>query len=430
MSGFLLLSVAILLFLSVPIGIALGAASWLTLTVDGNIPTLIVTQKMMTGINHFTLIAIVFFILAGEVMTEGGVSKKLILLANTMVGKLSGGLAMVATLSAMFFGAISGSSAATTAAIGGIMIPTMSKAGYKKEFSAAVIASSGLLGLLIPPSGTMLLYAVIANTSVLEMFIGGIIPGLIMGASVMVTSYVISKKNHYGELTLDEEDEPKENKGKLLFHSFAALMSPVIILGGIYSGVFTATEAAGVAVLYGLLVGYFIFKQLTLRKIYGTFVKTGISASVILFLIGAASVFGWLLTVQQIPSKLIMAITSITDSPLVVLLLINIALFIAGAMLDNVAAITLLTPVLVPLVTSYGIDPTFFGIIMVINLAIGQITPPIGMNLFVASNISGVKLEKIVKQILPYLAVLIANLFLFTYIPGIVTFLPNLVLGK
>lgn len=427
MTAILLTTVGIFLLLSIPIGIALGGASWLALIIEGKIPAIIVTQRLMSGINHFTMIAVIFFILAGEVMTEGGISKKLVALANGLVGKLPGGLAMVATLSAMFFGAISGSSAATTAAIGGIMMPTMDKAGYKRDFSSAVIAASGLLGLLIPPSGTMLLYAVIANTSVLEMFLAGIIPGIFMGGCLMVTSYIISKKKGYGTVPLKEEVS-EDSKGKVMFHSFLALLSPIIILGGIYSGSFTATEAAGIAVLYGLIVGYFILKQLTLKNIYKSFVKTGISSSVILFLIGAAAVFGWLLTVQQIPTKLITFISGFTESPAVVLLLVNIALLIAGALLDNVAAITLLTPVLVPLVISFGIDPTFFGVIMIINLAIGQITPPIGMNLFVASNISGVKLEHIVVQVLPYLFVLIANLMLFTYVPWFVTFLPNLVL--
>lgn len=425
MSALLISAVAVLLVLAVPIGIAIGAASLITLVVQGTIPTLIVTQKLMSGMNHFTLIAIPFFILAGEVMTLGGVSRVLISLANSIVGRLPGGLAMVATLAAMFFGSISGSSAATTAAIGGIMIPSMDKAGYKKDFSAAVVAAAGLLGLIIPPSGTMLLYAIIANVSVLEMFVGGIIPGIIMGLSLMVVQYIVSKRRGYGGVAFAEEDRPA-SKVKTISHSIAALMSPVIILGGIYAGIFTTTEAAGVAVLYGIVVGYIVFRQLSLKKLYQSFVNTGISSSVILFLIGAAAVFGWLLTIQQIPDKLTAFISAYTTSPLVVLLLVNIALLIAGALLDNVAAITLLTPVLVPLVTSFGIDPTFFGIIMIINLAIGQITPPIGMNLFVAANISGVKVERIVVQVLPFLIVLIANLMLFTYVPQIVTFLPDL----
>ena len=292
-------------------------------------------------------------------MTEGGISRKLVVLANTLVGKLYGGLAMVSTLAAMFFGAISGSSAATTAAIGGIMIPSMEKAGYRKDFTAAVVAASGLLGLLIPPSGTMLLYAVIANVSVLEMFIGGVVPGIIMGVSLMVVEYFICKKRGYGTRAFKLEESKDESKVKSILHSFTALLSPIIILGGIYGGVFTATESAGVAVLYGILVGYFVLKQLTIKKVFEACKKTGVSSAIILFLIGAASVFGWLLTVQQIPTKLTAFITSFTDSPNMVIFLANIALLIAGSLIYNLAANTLLTPVLVPLVTSYGIDPTF-----------------------------------------------------------------------
>jgi len=430
MPVFLLAMVFLFILMAIPIGIALGGASLLTILVQGMVPGYIVIQKLMAGINSFTLIAIVFFRLAGEVMTEGGVSRKLVMLANRFVGKLPGGLAMVTTLSAMFFGAISGSSAATTAAIGGIMIPPMEKAGYKKDFTAAVVAASGLLGLIIPPSGTMLLYAVIANVSVLEMFLGGILPGIIMGTCLMAISFFISRKEGYGKIKVDLDDSRGESRAKILIHSFAALLTPIIIIGGIYSGIFTTTEASGVSVLYGLLVGLFVFRELTAKKIYNAIVKTGISSAVILFLIGAAAVFGWLLTVQQIPMKLTMFIQSLTDSPKIVLLMVNVVLLIAGALLDNVAAITMLTPVLVPLIKSYGIDPTFFGLIMIINLSIGQITPPIGMNLFVASNISGVKLDKIVRKVWPFLFVLIVDLFLFTYCPKIVTFLPDLLIKK
>ncbi len=428
MTAFLLICVGILLLGAVPIGIALGSASLLTIVTEGAFNALIVTQKLMGGVNKFSLVAIPMFTLAGEVMSIGGVSDKLIYLANKVVGRFRGGLAMVTTLACMFFGAISGSATATAAAIGGIMVPPMERAGYRRDFSAAVIAASGLLGLIIPPSGTMLMYAIVADVSVLEMFTGGIIPGIIMGLSLMVVEFFVAKRQGYGKSVFELEEFQSQSKTKIIIHSFLALLSPVIILGGIYSGKFTATEAAGIAVLYGVLVGYFVYKQLSLKEAFHCCVKTGISCSMILFLIGAAAVFGWMLTVQQIPILITNAIQGFTSSPAVVLLMCNLALLVAGALLDNVAAITLLTPVLVPLVKAYGIDPTFFGIIMIINLSIGQITPPIGMNLFVSANISNVKLEAVVKQVIPFLLVLIADLFLFTYIPGIVTFLPNLLL--
>lgn len=428
MTAFLLICVGLLLLGAVPIGIALGSASLLTIVTEGAFNALIVTQKLMGGVNKFSLVAIPMFTLAGEVMSIGGVSDKLIYLANKVVGRFRGGLAMVTTLACMFFGAISGSATATAAAIGGIMVPPMERAGYRRDFSAAVIAASGLLGLVIPPSGTMLMYAIVADVSVLEMFTGGIVPGIIMGLSLMIVEYFVAKKQGYGKSVFELEEFKNQNKVKIIIHSFLALLSPVIILGGIYSGKFTATEAAGIAVLYGVLVGYFIYKQLSLKEAFNCCIKTGVSCSMILFLIGAAAVFGWMLTVQQIPAMITNTIQGITDSKYVVLLLCNVALLVAGALLDNVAAITLLTPVLVPLVKSYGIDPTFFGVIMIINLSIGQITPPIGMNLFVSANISNVKLEAVVKQVIPFLLVLIADLFLFTYVPSLVTFLPNLLL--
>jgi C4-dicarboxylate transporter DctM subunit len=404
-------------------------ASLLTILQSPGLNWLIVTQKLLNGVNHFSMLAIPFFILAGDIFSTGGVSGRLLYLANRLVGRFTGGLSMVATLAAAFFGAISGSSAATTAAIGGIMIPSMKKAGYARDYSAAVVAASGLLGIIIPPSGTMLMYAVIANVSILEMFTGGVIPGIIMALSLMAVEYFRAKKRGYGQSQFEIEEFKNKRRSSIIFESFAALLSPVIILGGIYAGVFTATEAAGVAVLYGLLVSYFLYKQLRLKDLYKNCVSAGISTSMIMFLIGSAAVFGWVLTVQQVPTKIVSAIRAFTDSPYTVLLLCNLVLLVAGALLDNPAAITLLTPVLVPLVKSYGIDPTFFGLIMIINLAIGQITPPIGMNLFVAANISGIKVEKIVVQVIPFLLVLVVDLFIFTYVPQLVTFLPSL-MGK
>lgn len=429
MTAFLLITAAILLLLAVPIGVSLGAASFLTIIAGGVFKTMIVTQKIMDGVNKFSLLAIPMFTLAGEVMTMGGISDKLIYLANKLVGKFKGGLSMVTTLACMFFGAISGSATATASAIGGIMCKPMEEAGYPREYTAAVIGSSGLLGLIIPPSGTMLMYAIIADVSVIRMFTGGIIPGIMMGLSLMIVEYFRAKKHRYGLNKFEIAEFNTMSKSRMLIYSFLALLSPIIILGGIYTGKFTVTEAAGVAVLYGILVGYFIFKKLTLKGILEACKKTGIGASMILFLIAAASVFGWMLTVQQIPNKLVALISGITESPAVVLLLCNLVLLVAGALLDNVAAITLLTPVMVPLVKAYGIDPTFFGLVMIINLSIGQITPPIGMNLFVAANICEVKVDQVIRQNWPFIIILIVDLFVFTYVPQLITFLPNLILG-
>lgn len=266
MTAFLLISTGILLLIAVPIGMAMGTASLLTILQGGTLNALIITQKLLSGVSKFSLLAIPMFTLAGEVMTLGGVSDKLIYLANRVVGRFKGGLSMVTTLACMFFGAISGSATATAAAIGGIMVEPMEKAGYKKEYTAAVIASSGLLGLIIPPSGTMLMYAIVADVSVLEMFTGGIIPGIIMGLSLMVVEYFRAKRNGYGTSELDIAEFHTQSKAKIVIQSFLALLSPVIILGGIYSGKFTATEAAGVSVLYGFIIGYFVFSSSISRK--------------------------------------------------------------------------------------------------------------------------------------------------------------------
>lgn len=425
MSAFIFASFAVFLLLSVPVALSLAGAALLGIGIKTSIPTFIVAQRMVGGINGFPILALVFFILAGNIMTEGGVSKRLVAFANLFVGKTAGGLAIVTTLGAMFFGAISGSSAATTAAIGTIMIPHMKESGYRADFSAAVTACSGLLGLLIPPSGTMILYALITDVSILKLFLGGVFPGVFMGATLIVTEYIISKRRGY---RIPERNIPKQERRDILRDSVFALLSPVIILGGIYSGLFTPTEAAGIAVFYGFFVGRYFFRELPAKKIFDACYKSALSGAVIMFVVSAAAVFAWILVTQQIPQKFVTLVTSFSKDPAIILVLVNVVLLVAGMFLDNVAAIALFTPILFPLVQSVNIDPVFFGVLMITNLAIGQVTPPVGMNLFVASNISGVPVERIFREAAPFVAVLIVDLMILTFFPGLITFLPDLLL--
>ena len=426
MSGVALLFILLigLMMASVPVGISLGLSTLVTMVLTTNLDVITTPQYCFRGLDSFPLMAIPFFMLAGNLMKFGGLSEKLINLSNSLVRGFKGGLGHVTVLASMFFAALSGSAPATVMAIGSNVIPQMEKHGYDRGYATALASTAGTIGVIIPPSIPFVIYGVVSGASISDLFVAGIIPGILIGIVLMVVNYIYARKYGYG------------GEGRASFREFLhelkdaiwALLVPVIILGGIYSGKFTATEAAGVSVLYGFIIGYFVFKQLNIKKAYEACVKTGVSTSMILFLIGAAAVFGWMLTMQQIPNQIVAAISGITDSPAVVLLLVNLALFVAGALLDNVAAITLLTPVLVPLISAYGIDKTFFGIIMIINLSIGQITPPIGMNLFVSASICEVRLEKVIRQVLPFLAVLIIDLFLFTYIPEIVTVLPNALL--
>lgn len=417
------ISLLFLLLMGVPVAISLGTTSLLALVFHTSIPTIIITQRLLGGVNSFLILAIPFFIWAGNVMTEGGVSEKLVNLAHRFVGRLTGGLAMVSTLAAMFFGAISGSSAATTAAVGSIMVPQMSQKGYSKDFAAATVAASGLLGLLIPPSGTAILYAVIADVSILELFLGVIGPGILIGFSFMLLEYILCKRN--GLQNLEESYNPNTSG---LRGSFWALMSPVIVIGGIYSGLFTPTEASAVSVLYAIVIGFVVYRSLSWKRFYEATLQTANSSAVVLFMIATASVFAWVMATQQIPQDVAKLITGISNNPKVVLLLINVFLLIVGCFLDNVAAILLVTPVLLPVIKLVGIDPVFFGIIMVVNLAIGQVTPPVGMNLFVASNISGVPLARLSRRAVPFVVVAIADLMLISYVPAIATFIPNLLL--
>ena len=409
----------LLLLLTVPIGYAIGISVLITLVTTSTIPLEMVTQNMVAGVDSFPLLAIPFFILAGNLMGSGGIAKRLVNLAEVLMGALTGGLAMVTTITSMFFGAISGSAVATTSAIGGFMIPAMEEKGYDKAFSASLAAASGTIGVIIPPSVPFVIYGVVSGTSIIDMFKAGVLPGVMMGVALMVTSYLLSKK--YGFV-----GSPVARTLSSVWDAFRdsiwAILSPVIILGGIYSGLFTPTEAAVVSVVYSIVIGKFVYKELSNRDIYAALKDTIVINGATTFMVGVSTAFASYLALEQIPALLANTITSLTSNRILILLFINVFLLIVGCLIDNIPAVIIFTPILLPIVTKLGMSPVTFGIMMTINLAIGFVTPPYGVNLFVASAVSGVKMEKMMKFMLYFLAALLIVLLLITYIGPLTTF--------
>jgi C4-dicarboxylate transporter DctM subunit len=383
-------------------------------------PLVMVTQYIFAGVDSFSFMAVPFFMLAGAFMSAGGVTQRLVSFSLALVGSFRGVLAQTVSVSGCFFAAISGSSAATTAALGTTMINAMEKKGYGRDWATGVVASSGVVGIVIPPSITMVVYGAIADTSIGDLFVGGFIPGIMMGLSMMFVSWYLAKKRGL----------PAEGKFsatgvfKAFKDSFFALMTPVIIIGGIYGGFFTPTEAAAVAVVYGMFVGLFIYKELKFRDFPGIVFQAVIGTTIIMAIVGAANVFGWMLTYQRIPHQLGAWVVSITSSPIMFMMALNILLLIAGTLVNASAAVVILTPIFLPVAKTLGIDPLFFGVLMVVNLAIGCITPPVGLDLFVASAISKVPIEKVMKASLPYLYALLTTLLVLTFFPWFITVLP------
>ncbi len=423
MLAILMFSFLLMLATGTSIGVALSLSSAIVFYFVLDTPLIVVPQRMFTSIDSFSFMAVPFFMLAGAFMSAGGVTKRIVDFSMSLVGTLAGGLAIVVAVAGMFFAALSGSSAATTAAIGASMIDEMEKRGYPKSFAAAVVAAGGTVGIVIPPSITMVVYASIANTSVADMFMAGFAPGILMGASMCVVSWVIAKKRGYrGEGTFS-----LVKIGKSFFECFWALLMPVIILGGIYKGIFTPTEAAAVAAVYGALVGFFIYRELTLKDLPKVLMSAAVSTTMIMFVVGGANIFGWILTSAKIPHQLAETFTRLTSDPVVFLMLVNVLLLFIGTLINASAAVVILTPILLPVVITLGIDPMFFGVLMVVNLAIGCITPPVGLDLFIVSSITGVSIDAVTKKVLPYLYVLLLNLVILTYFPKIITFIPELI---
>ncbi len=413
----------IMLVLSVPIGIALGLASTIALLVSGSVNPTYIAQGLVTSIDSFPLMAVPFFVLAGDLMGHGGLSKRLLNVGNVIFGRYAGGLAIIAVVTCMFFAAISGSGPATVAAVGAIMMPAMARDGYRPPFTGGLIASAGSLGVIIPPSIPMVIYSTSANVSVTKMFMAGVVPGMLIGLALILYAWFQARREG---ITGTIENHDLGSILRTIWEAKWALMVPVLILGGIYGGVFTPTEASAVGVIYGLIVGLFVYRELKLKDLYHIFAASALTSATIMLIVGAATIFGRVLTIEQIPVMMADAITHWVSSPLAILLLINGFLLIIGTFMETLAAIIILTPILLPVAMAAGVDPVHFGIIMIANLAIGMVTPPVGVNLFVASRVGETPLEQVVRAALPFLAVMLLVLAAITYIPALSLTLPAL----
>ncbi len=407
-------SMLVLIALGLPIGYAIATSTIITFITSSNIPLQIVAQNAFTGIDSFVLLAIPFFILAGILMSAGGVARRLVDVADAFIGWITGGLGMAAILTATFFGAISGSGAATTSAVGSLMFPEMKRKKYGEDFSAALIASAGSIGVIIPPSIPFVVYGVTVGMSIGDLFLAGIPAGLMMCAVLMIACYIISKK--YGFRGSDTRPSIK-NIAVTLKEGIWALFAPVIILGGIYSGIFTPTESAVVAVVYSIIIGVFVYKELDFKKLKKAFYETAVLNGVIVFIIGFSGAMAKFLTLENVPQKVSDMILSFTQSPFLILLIINIFLLVVGMLIDNIPAIIILSPIFLPVVESVGVSPLQFGVIIVLNLAIGYVTPPYGTTLFVASAISKVSIDRLAKYAIIFTLVLCIPLALVTYFP-------------
>ena len=418
-------SMLLLFMMKVPIGFSLMLSSVLVLVLTGT-GLEMVPKKLFTSCDSFPFMAVPFFILSGTLMSQGGISERLVNFINSLVGRFPGGLGLVAVVACMFFAAISGSSAATTAAIGGMLIPEMVKRGYDKDFSAAINAAGGTIGVIIPPSIPIVTYGVLTGCSIATLFMAGFLPGILMGVALMITVVIISRRKGY-------RDEYKAS-GREIWQGFKgailAILMPVIVLGGIYSGKFTPTEAAVVAVFYGLIVGMVVYRNITFKSLIKILKDSAISTAQVMILICAASLFGYVLTANRIPDMVANAMLAISSNKYVILLLINILLLIVGTFLDTTAALIILVPILYPVISVLGVNPYHFGMIICVNLAVGMITPPFGACLFVACGVAKTGLEAITKKVVPFLLALIVVILLVTYIEPISLLLPKLLGAK
>jgi C4-dicarboxylate transporter, DctM subunit len=422
MSTMMILTMVLCFALTVSVAVSIGLSAIVGIQIS-NVNMLISVKEMFSSINKFPLAAIPFFILAGNIMETGGISRRLVEFAKSIVGGVQGGLPMTCVLTCMIFAAVSGSSVATTFAVGAILIPALIKHGYPTPYAAALQATSAELGVIIPPSIPMILYGVSAEVSIGELFIAGFGPGILIGLALMLYVYVYCRIKGYGK----NDGDGRLSFSKATWQAGWALMMPVIILGGIYGGVFTPTEASAVAVFYALIVGMVIYREIKFSDLYKILKKSVISSAVIMFIIANAGLFAFLITRAGVPDAIGQYLKEVLQSPAMFLLGVNAALFVIGMFIETSAAIIVLAPILAPVAIYFGIDPVHFGLIMVVNLALGMITPPFGVNLFAACTVARISLDRIIPYLLPFVCVILFCLMLITYIPVISLGLRDLV---
>ena len=414
----------IVLAVPIPIAVAVGTAIGYFM-MDLNLVQ--VALSMYTGVEPFPLVTVPLFVFAGSLMEQGGMARRIVNMAQSMIGNYTGSLGLVAVLGCAFFAALSGSGPATTAAIGAVMIPSMIKQKWDPAMGGAIAAAGGALGSLIPPSNLMIIYGIVAEQSIPRLFLAGFIPGFVATALLMVTVYIIAKKRNY---VGDGSEFSWSEVRRTLIDGKWAILAPFIILGGIYSGAFTPTEAASVAVFYALLIGGVAYRELTIKKIFACLKVTAMISGAVLIIVGPAKAFGELMSLLSVPDMIGEALSGVTESPFLLLMIISVILIITGMFLESIAQIILLTPLLLPIVMALGIDPIVFGIIMVISCEVVFLTPPVGANLFVAARITNLGIDKISVAVLPFLLAYIGVLIFVALFPGLITWLPNLVYGN
>ncbi|MTI58939.1 MAG: TRAP transporter large permease [Firmicutes bacterium] len=422
----LLASFLVMLVLRIPIAFSLGISTLLTAFYVG-LPPVVVAQQMVKGINSFSLMAIPFFIIAGEIMGQGGISDRLIKFSNVMIGWMRGGLAMVNILASMFFGGISGSSVADVSSIGTILIPMMEKNGYDKDYSINVTITSSVQGIIIPPSHNMIIYALAAGggISVAKLFLAGVVPGVLLGIALMILSHHIAVKRNYPR----EKRVSFKESLKIVRDSILGLLTAFIIIGGVTSGIFTATESAAIAAVYAFIITFFVYKDIPLKQMVGILRNSLSTLSMVVAIIATSSAFAWMMSYLQVPKMITEALLNLSNNPIIILLIVNVILLLLGTIMDMAPLILIATPILLPVVTSVGMNPITFGVVMMLNLGVGLLTPPVGSTLFVGCSIGGASIERIARKLIPFYLLLVVMVLLLTFIPELTLWLPNFLMG-